>query len=197
MTRGPGRSESRSVPLAGRRARCSISEASNGKALGWQIDLLQQQRLSVGEAEPFEVQGRRGHHELERFGHLLACSLGPGGDHPGLRVQAAGLHLVGEAHRSGEVTLYRGPEDGGAPVLASAADVARGQLGQGSSDGDQAAAVAVGQLALGRKTVTGRPFPGLESCPSGRDRPGDGGGQGLALGGIGSLLRPPKHDAQL
>ena len=62
------------------------------------MDHLEQQRLAAREAEPLEVEGGRAGLQLERRGHGLAGGLGPRRDQPGLGVQAAALHLLGEAH---------------------------------------------------------------------------------------------------
>ena len=51
---------------------------------------------------------------------------------------------------------------------------------EGAPDGDQAAAVARGELALGRQPVAGAPLAGVERGAAGRDRPGDGAGRDRA-----------------
>ena len=67
--------------------------------LGRQVDLLEQVRLAAGEAEPLEVERRRAGLQVERRRRPLTGRLGPGRDQARLRVEAALLHLVGEAGR--------------------------------------------------------------------------------------------------
>ena len=76
-----------------------------GKPLGRQVDLLEEEGLAAGEPEPLQVERRRARLELERRRDGLARRLGPGRDEPRLGVEAAALHLLGEAHAAAEVAL--------------------------------------------------------------------------------------------
>ena len=75
------------------------------------MDLLEQQRLAVGQAQPLEVERRRAGLEPERGRDGLTRGLGPGRDQPRRRVEAARLHLLGERELAGEVAVDPRMED--------------------------------------------------------------------------------------
>src|SRR3954449_9542998 len=61
-------------------ARLKVGRQQSGEPLGRQVDLLEQERLAIGQAKSFEVQGRRAGIEAERLGDSLASRLGASGD---------------------------------------------------------------------------------------------------------------------
>ena len=126
------------------------------------MDLLEQERLAVGGPQPLDVEGRRAGRDPEGTGDALARRFRAGCHEACLRVQAAILHLLGEAHRAGKVALDPRPEDGRATAARPLQACLARQLRQGASDGDQAAAVARGELALRREEVAGSPLACVE-----------------------------------
>ncbi len=80
----------------------------------------------------------------------------------GRRLQPATLHLLGEALDAGDVALdERRPDEGSATAGAIDPPFAH-QLTEGVTDGDQAAAIACRQLALGRQPAAGAEFARFE-----------------------------------
>jgi hypothetical protein len=126
------------------------------------MDPLEEEWLATGDPQPFEVERRRARLDRERRGHDLPGRLGPGRHDPRLRVEAAVLHLLGERQGAPEVALDPRREDR-RPAPARPLDaVLVGQLAQGSSDGDQGAAVPFGELALRREEIAGAPLAVVE-----------------------------------
>ena len=72
------------------------------------------------------------------------------------------LHLLGERHRAVEVEVDRRAGDERAPAAGPLEAALAGQVAERAADGDQAAAVALGQLALGRQPVARAPFARVE-----------------------------------
>src|SRR3989442_8015351 len=72
------------------------------------------------------------------------------------------LHLLGEAQGAGKVMIDPLPEHVGAPSAGSLDPPLASQLAKGMAHGDQAAAVAGGQLALGGKPIALVPGAGVE-----------------------------------
>ena len=129
-----------------------------GKAFGRQARLLEDHRLTAAEADAFEVRHRRVLCNPQQRSDGLARGLDPGGDDPGGRVEPTSSHLLGEAHRAGDVPVDAGLEDVG-PAPTNAFDPALAdELAKGVAHGDEAAAVALGQLALRRHSVAGSPL---------------------------------------
>ena len=154
-------------PVAGgqqvvQRAVLEVRREEAREPLGRQVDLLEQERLAAGDPQPLEVERRRARLDPERRRDDLAGRLGPGADQARLRVEAAVLHLLGEAERAGEVALDPRREDGRAAAAGPLDPALAGQLGERPPDGDQAAAVALGELALRREEIAGTPFAVVE-----------------------------------
>ena len=84
------------------------------------------------------------------------------GDQPGRGIEALATHLLGEAHHTQERELdgrtrhERATTTG--PLQASLPD----EVGERSPDGDEAAAVLVGEAPLGGQPVAGLPLPIIE-----------------------------------
>ena len=97
-----------------------------GNRSAGQVDLLEQERLAAGDPQPLDVQGGRAGLDPERRGHDLAGRLRPRRDQARLRIEAAVLHLLGEAERAGEVALDPGREDDRAAARGSAGSGPRG-----------------------------------------------------------------------
>jgi hypothetical protein len=127
------------------------------------VDLLEEERLAASEPEPLDVQRRRAELELEARGDRLASGLGPRRDQPGGRVEAAGMHLVGEAPVATEVQVETAMEDERSAAARSLDALLAGELGQCAPDGDQAAAVLRRELALRRQPVARFPLVGIQS----------------------------------
>ena len=71
------------------RAVLEVRRQQPREPLGGQVDLLEQQRLAVGEAQPLEVERRRAELEPEGVGDGLARGLGSGRDQPRRRIETA------------------------------------------------------------------------------------------------------------
>src|SRR2546425_850033 len=82
------------------RAMLEVRREEARKSLRGEVDLFQQERLAVGDPQPVDVQRRRAGLDPERICDTFAGRFRPCRDEPGLRVEAAVLHLLGEAHRS-------------------------------------------------------------------------------------------------
>ena len=134
----------------------------SGKAIRGQMDLLQEQWLTVRHPDPLEVERRRTQVQLQSLGDALAGRLGTRLDDPRRRVEPAPLHLLGEAHRATQVDFDGRPRGKRpAPPRALETMLAR-QLGQRSSDRDQAAAIADREIAFRRQPVTRSPLATIE-----------------------------------
>src|SRR5437016_1726119 len=114
------------------------------------MDLLEDERLVIGHSQPLEVDGRSENIELQSLGHCLACRLDTRGHDSGARVEAVALHLLGKAERPGEVMVDPLPEHVRAATTGPLDASLAGELAEGVPNGDQAAAVAAGQLPLRR-----------------------------------------------
>ena len=185
--RGPGRRGSRSarqqlvegvvLEVRGEEAR---------EALRRQVDLLEEQRLAAGEPEALEVERRRAELQLERLRRRprrptpaaprRAASRGPG---------------RGSASRSVKLGCRRSRgrgADGGRtcprPRVRSMR-CSRASSDERAPDGDQAAAVALGELALRRQSVARPPLARVERRRPGRGRPGGAAGRDRARAGSG------------
>ena len=93
------------------RAALEVRGQQAREPLGRQVDLLEQEGLAVGEAQALEVERRRPGSSPSAGGDRLPRGLGPGGDQAGLGIEAAGLHLLGEAQGAGEVDVDPRRED--------------------------------------------------------------------------------------
>ena len=93
---------------------------------------------------------------------LHAGGLGPGGDQARLGVEAARLHLLGERELAGEVAIDPGVQDERAAPARPLQPALADQLAERAPDGDQAAAIARRQVALGRQAIAGPPLAGVE-----------------------------------
>ena len=71
------------------RAVLEVAGQQAREPLGRQVDLLEQVGLAAGQAQPFEIQGRRAGLQLEGRGDGHRRRLGPGGDQARLGIQAA------------------------------------------------------------------------------------------------------------
>ncbi len=127
-----------------------------------QMDLLEQEWLATAQSESLDVQRGRARLELEGRCHRLTGRFRASRDQSRLRVQTAGLHLVGEAPGIREVAIDPRAEDVGAAALGPFDPLLARQLRQRAPDGDQAAAIAQRQFALRREAVAGLPVTGLE-----------------------------------
>ena len=132
------------------------------EALGGQVHLLEQDGLAVGQAQPLDVQGGRSRFQLEGRGDGRTGRLGPRADEPRLGVEAAAQHLLAEALRVRQVTVDARRDDGGAASSGTQQASLAGQLAQRAADGDEAAAVAAGQLALRWQQLVGAPLAGVQ-----------------------------------
>ena len=132
------------------------------ESFGREVDLLEQERLAIGQPQPLQVEGRRAELEPEGRRDGLAGRLGPRTDQPGLRVETARLHLLGEAQGTGEIDVDPGCEDECSAAASPLEPAFADQLAHRAPDGDQAAAIASGELALGREPVAGAPFRCVE-----------------------------------
>src|SRR5215204_6294296 len=81
-----------------------IAGEESREPLGRQVDLLEQVWLTAGEAEALEIQRGRAGLEAQGGPDAHGRRLGPGGDQARLRIEAALLHLVGEAGTARDVT---------------------------------------------------------------------------------------------
>ena len=97
------------------------------------------------------------------------------GDEPGPGLVALVDHLLGEAQRARHVQPDRraGVTNVPRPRVRSIR-ASRASSPERAPDGDQAAAVALRQLAFGRQPVTGPPFADDPGTPAGQGRPGGG-----------------------
>jgi hypothetical protein len=140
-----------------------IRSEQTREPLGRQVDLLEEERLSAGQPETLEIEGRRAELEIEGRGDSLTCRLRPSGDQARRRIESAGQHLIGEAAIATEVQVEARMENERSapsrpldPLLAS-------QLRERAPDGDQAAAISLSQFAFGREPVARPPLIGIES----------------------------------
>ncbi len=101
-----------------------------GEAVGREVDLLEQERLARGDAQPLEVQDRRTDGHLEGFGDPLAGGLVTALDDLGLWVEAVSLHLLGEAQSAAEVDLDRRLDDERATATGALEPPFSRQLGE-------------------------------------------------------------------
>ena len=76
--------------------------------------------------------------------------------------QAAQLHLLREAERGGQVAHDARRRDERAPAAGPLQALLAGQVGEGPAHRDEAAAVALGELPLGRQPVPDRPLARLD-----------------------------------
>ena len=83
-------------------------------------------------------------------------------DDPGRRVQALTTHLLGEAHDAQQRELDGRSGHERAPTAGALQAPLADQVGERPPDGDEAATVLVGQLALGWQPVARLPLPGVE-----------------------------------
>ena len=130
--------------------------------LGRQVDLLEQERLTACEAKTLEIQGRRAELEIEGCSDGLTGRLRSGGDQAGRGIEPTGQHLVREATAAAEVQVEARVEDERAAAARPLDPLFASQLGERPPDRDEAAPVALGQLALGRQPVAGPPLVGIE-----------------------------------
>ena len=134
-----------------------------GEPLGGQARLLEEQRLAAAEADPLEVDDRR----IGRNARASPATASPAGSMRAVTTRVAGsrpatLHLLGEAHRAGDVAVDSRLEDE-RPAAARALDPTLAhELAERVTDGDQAASVALRELTLGRHAVARTPFVGVE-----------------------------------
>ena len=136
-----------------------------GKPLGRQVDLFEQERFPRGDPEALDVDDRRADLEVQRACDDLAGRLWPGRHEPCLGVEAAALHLLGEAQGVGEVAFdTRLERERAAPPGPLEASLAR-ELAERPPDRDEAAVVADAQFALGRQPVTRRDLARIREPP--------------------------------
>ena len=128
------------------------------------MHLLEQQRLAVGQPEALEVERRRPELETKARRDRFAGRLRPGGDHPGLRIEAAGLHLLGEREVAGEVPIDPGVEDERSAPAGTFHPPLAHELSECPPDRDEAAAIAGGQVALGRQAIPRPPLAGVQGA---------------------------------
>ena len=100
--------------------------------------------------------------DVQRLGDGGVRGDGPRGDDAGRRVVAQALDLLGERHRALEVEVDRRAGDERAPAARPLEAPLAGEVAEGAADRDQAAAVALGELALGGQPVAGAPFARLD-----------------------------------
>ena len=87
---------------------------------------------------------------------------GRAADQARLDQAATGLHLLGEAQGAGEVDVHPRREDECAAPAGAFESQFANELAQRAPDGDQAAAIAEGEVALGRQAIAGSPFARVE-----------------------------------
>ena len=139
--------------------RCEQARESFGR----QVDLLEQERLAAGEAEPLEVERRRAELELERVRRpprrpipAEPRSSRVVGSRPRVCISSVKLRLPPKFE------LEAGMEDERAAAAGPLDALLAGELRERPPDGDQAAAVALGELALGRQPVARLPLARVE-----------------------------------
>src|SRR4029079_18831182 len=120
-----------------------------GEPLGREMDHLEQQGLTGGEAQPLEVQRGGAGPRLERCGDGDAGGLGARRDQPRLGVEATALHLVGEAQGVADVAVQAGREREWPTALVALEPPLPRELVEGPANRDEAAPVQARQLALG------------------------------------------------
>src|SRR5262245_3905029 len=132
------------------------------ESVGREVDLLEEQRLAAGQPEAFEVERRRAGLELQGVRDGLAGGFAPRGDDLRLGVQAVILHLAGERLAAAEVQLEPGMEDVRAAPAGPLDAPLTCELREGATNGDQAAAVALGELTFRGQPVVRLPLAGVE-----------------------------------
>ena len=153
------------VPLAEQlvqRATLEVAGEQARKARLGQEDLLEEERLAVGHAQALEVDDGRADRDVQGLRDARVSGHRAGRDDARRRVVAEALHLFGERHRAVEVEVDRGAGHERAAAAGPLQAVLARQVAERAPDGDQAAAVPLGQLALGRQPVAGAPFARLE-----------------------------------
>src|SRR4051812_24280957 len=139
-----------------------IAREQSREPFGRPVALLEQERFTIREPQPFQAQGRRAGIETERLGDRLPGSLRPSRDEPGLGIVAARLHLLGEAERIREVDVETWCEHEGPTAPRPLEAAVAHHLAQRAPDRDQAAAVALGEVALRREAVARPPLTGVQ-----------------------------------
>jgi len=124
--------------------------------------LFEDERHVIRQPDPRDHVDRRAEREAEGGGRgftggILTCL-----DEPRLRGVATFAHLLGKAHRAGAVEVDPRREDVGAAAPDSLDPLLAGELVEGSSNGDDRAAVAGRELALWRDSVAGLQLIGIE-----------------------------------
>jgi hypothetical protein len=126
------------------------------------VNHLEQERLAARDSEALEVQRGRAGLEAEGGSDALAGGLGSCGQQAGLRIEASALHLLGEAQRVGDADVEPGLEDERAAAAGALQALLSGKLVERSPDGDEAAAVPLRELTLGREAIPGLPLALVE-----------------------------------
>ena len=134
-----------------------IASEQSREPLGRQVDHLQEERVAVGDAQPLEIERRRARFEGQGRRHGLAGGFRPGRDEARHRIQPTALHLGRERQRFGEVALDALWQHGRPPAAGALDATLADELAQGAPDGDQAAAVVLGEVALRGQPVAGLP----------------------------------------
>ena len=120
------------------------------------------QRLAAAEADPLDVRDGGVLRDLEERGHGLTGRLEACRNDARGRVEAATPHLLGEAHRARDVAVDPWLEDERAASTRPFDPTLADELAQGVTDGDQAAAVTLGELPFGGHAVAWTPLSGIE-----------------------------------
>ena len=107
---------------------------------------------------------RRAGLEAEDRRGSLAGPLGSCGEEARLGRHPPTPHLIGEAKAAGEVMVHPRTENSGPPAADALDALLASEIRERAPHGDQAAAVLVGQVALGRQPVAGLPFLGVEAA---------------------------------
>ena len=129
------------------------------------MDELEEKRGLGGKPQALQVERRGPDWNRERVGDRLARWLRARGKHPCLRIESPILHLLGEAHGAREVAFDAREEDERATAPRALDALLADQLAQRAPDGDQTAAVTLGEFALGGKPVASLPFTlAVERC---------------------------------
>ena len=149
----------------------------------WQADLLEQERHLRGAPATLQEDHGRAGRQAERLGDGLARGFARAREQLGPRVEAAQLHLLGEAERRCQVAHDPRGRHERAPAAGPLEALLASEIGERTADGDEAAAVALGELALRRQPVARPPTRRRRCGRAGRDRPGGGTGSVRARAG--------------
>ena len=160
------------------------------EAVGREVDLLEQERLARGDAQPLDVQGRLTHGHLEALRRPARRRPRDAPRPPGSLDSRPRRCISSVKLRA----LLRSTSTGGWTTKVPRPRVRSSRRSRVSSvirsaNGDQAAPVAAGELALGRQAIARPPLASDRARHADRDRPGGAAGRGRVAGRKRAILR--------